>query len=253
VAGETVHVGAWDIALVSGVSVQATLIAYVYRPRWKALLYSLPLPFTLATMALGRRAGVTNASGLLLLLGYGYGVYWLHRGVRVHIVLAIAAAAAAYCAMGVALAPVLPDTDAAFWVACAAVVAVGLAFFLAVPHREEPGHKTPLPVWVKLPVVALVILGLIAMKQALGGFMTVFPMVGVVAAYEKRYSLWTFARQMPVIMLAVVPLMAASRLAAPHVGLGPSLLLGWVTFGGALFGLTRWQWSRIPSPGKRSP
>jgi len=236
--------GLWDILLLIGVSAQATAIAYIYHPKWKALLYSVPIPFTLATLSLGTGVGVTNVTGLLLLLGYGHGVRLLHQKLGVNVVLSIVATGLGYCGAATALVGVLPQTEAAFWAACAVVMAVGLLFFLAVPYREEPGHKTPLPVWIKLPIVTLVILSLIAMKQMLQGFMTMFPMVGLAAAYEKRYSLWTFARQVPVLMLSCVPLMAVSHLAQPYVGLGASLLLGWVVFAGALFGTTLWLWAK---------
>jgi len=243
------RLGLWDILLLAGVSIQATAIAYIYHPKWKALLYSVPIPFTLATLSLGTGIGVTNVTGLLLLLGYGHGVRLLHQRLGVSIVLSIVAAAVSYCGAATALVSVLPQTETAFWAACAIAMALGFVFFLAVPYRGEPGHRTPLPVWVKLPVVTLVILSLIAMKQMLQGFMTMFPMVGVVAAYEKRYSLWTFARQVPVLMMSCVPLMAVSRLTQPHVGLAGSLLLGWVVYLGTLFGTTRWLWARSQAEG----
>ena len=96
-----------------------------------------------------------------------------------------------------------------------------------------------MPVWAKLPSVAAVVLFLILVKNSLRGFMPFFPMVGVVAAYEARKRLWTLSRQTPVIMMTAIPLMAVSRLAQPRIGLGPSLLLGWLAFGLALAPLTR--------------
>ena len=76
--------------------------------------------------------------------------------------------------------------------------------------------------------------------------MTFFPMVGVVAAYEARKSLWTMARQVPVMMMAIVPLMAVSNLTYRRVGLGPSLLLGWIAFAVALAPFTKQMLSEIP-------
>ena len=236
------HMGPWDWALLAVVSTQATALAYLYHPKWKALLYSVPFPFTLASLALGQRVGITNVAGLPLLLVYAWGVRLLHVRLRVPIVWAIVASVLLYCGVAVSLVGVLPRGEAAFWVACGVMIVVGAGFYIAIPHREEPGHRTPLPVWIKLPAVACVILGLIAAKQTLQGFMTMFPMVGVVAAYEKRYSLWTLARQAPVIVLGVVPLMAVSHALHPHVGLGASLALGWVVFLAVLYFLTRHMW-----------
>jgi hypothetical protein len=134
--------------LLVGVSAQATAIAYIYRPRLKALLYSVPLPFTLATMALGQGVESTNVCGLVLLLGYAHGIRFLHRCLGVHIVASIALCALAYAGAATALVPWLPQTSGAFWAGCGAAMALGLALFLLLPDRPEPGHRTPLPVWI---------------------------------------------------------------------------------------------------------
>jgi hypothetical protein len=55
-------------------------------------------------------------------------------------------------------------------------------------------------------------------------------MVGVIAAYEARHSLWTMGRQIPVLMLCMVPLIAVAHWAYPGLGLGLALLLGWLAF-----------------------
>ena len=96
--------------------------------------------------------------------------------------------------------------------------------------RQEEGHRSPLPIWLKLPAVALVVLGLVLIKNALAGFTTVFPMIGVVAAYEARGSLWTISRQMPVVMVTITAMMMVIHVAEPRIGIGWSLALGWVVF-----------------------
>ena len=236
------HIGPWDILLIAGVSTQATVMAYVHHPKWKTLVYSIPIPFTLASLSLGRPIGVTNVSGLFLLLVYAHSVRLLHLKLRVPIVGAIIVSALAYCAIAAALVPVLPQTSVAFWVVAGLAWILSGALLLSTAHRDEPGHRTPLPVWIKLPVIASVIVGLVAMKSILQGFMTMFPMVGVVGAYETRHSLWAFSRQVPVIMLSVVPMMAVCRLTQEHIGLGPALALGWVAMFAFLLPLTRWMW-----------
>ncbi|MCK5806070.1 MAG: hypothetical protein KAI66_24775 [Lentisphaeria bacterium] len=57
------------------------------------------------------------------------------------------------------------------------------ALALSIPHREEPGHRSPMSVWAKYLVVLATIALLLTLKSRLGGFMTLFPMVGVVTAY----------------------------------------------------------------------
>ncbi len=224
----------WDIALLIVVSIQATLVAYVRQPRAKALLVTFPFPFSLAYLSVGRPVDATNVLGMALLLLFVHGVRWLHVHGKRHIVLAIIAAAILYGVLGAAIARVLPGGGWVFWTACAAVGALGATFLHLQPHREEPSHRSPLPVWVKLPLIAAVISVLILTKHWLQGFMTVFPMVTVVAAYEARHSLWTLSRQIPVVIVTMCPVMIAMHLAQPHTGPYGALAVGWLVFAGAL-------------------
>jgi hypothetical protein len=233
-----------DLALVLAVSCQATLLAYLREPRWKAALFALPIPFTMATLSLGRPVGATNVLALPLLYLYTEAVRRLHGSGRVPIVPAILLAAAGYTVVGMLLAQVVPSTEAVFWLAAAAVFCLGLGLFRRLPPRAEPGHRSPLPVWAKLPIITAVILFLVTIKQTLGGFMTLFPMMGVVTAYEARHSLWTISRQIPLLMIALVPMMAVCRLAQPAVGLGASLALGWGVYLAIYLPMTRADWAR---------
>ncbi len=238
----SINIGRWDLVLIVVVALQATLLSYLKQPRWKAFIFSLPIPFTLSTMALGRPVSAANPVGLVVLFAYAQAVRLLHRGLRVPIVPAIAASALGYCAVGALLAPAIPPSGVAFWLAAGGVFALGAALYLALPQRREPDHRSELPVWIKLPVIAGVILALVLLKNTLQGFMTVFPFVGVVAAYEGRHSLWTLGRQVPAMMMLLPPLMAVSHVAQPYVGLGPSLALGWVAFLGLFLPFTWYTW-----------
>jgi len=187
----------WDLLLIVVVSIQSTALAYMGHPRWKALLLTLPVPFTLATLSVEQPVGPTNVIGLVLLMGYTYGVYLLHARWRVPIVLSIALCAAGYCGAATALAARLPTSETAFWVSVVGVFALGVLLYRLMPWRAEPEHRSPLPPYIKAPMIAAVILFLVIIKQQLQGFMTVFPMVSLVASYEGRRCLWTLARQIP--------------------------------------------------------
>jgi hypothetical protein len=236
--------GFWDWLLVAMVSVQATALAYVPQPRAKALILSLPIPFTLATLALGQPTGISNLLALILLFLFTQGVRILHQKVRVPIILAIVLAATGYCVLAGMLAPLLPAGEAPFWIAAVGVLALAILLFTRMPHRDEPEQRSPLPVWVKLPIIVAVIMGLVVLKQYLQGFMTLFPMVGVVAAYEARKSLWTIGRQIPVLMIMLVPMIAVSHLMQPQIGLGPSLLAAWAVFLAIFLPYSWVTWSR---------
>ena len=94
----------------------------------------------------------------------------------------------------------------------------------------EPSQRSLLPVYFKLPIIMGVVLGLVLIKRQLGGFMTMFPMVGVVAAFEARRSLWTLDVRSLFSMLTTIPMMVASRLSQPLIGLAWSLGIGWIVF-----------------------
>ncbi len=239
-----VDLGIWDIILIVGVSLQATAMAYIYRPRWKALLYSLPIPFTLASLSLGEPIGVTHVAGLLVLLSFFHIVRYLYQNRGWNIVLSIVLGAITYTAVGAILAEFLPAGRWAFWATVGLCGCVGLLLFLKLPHRSEPGHRSPLPVYIKLPTVAGVITFLVLSKQYLSGFMPMFPMMGIITAYEGRHSLWTMTCQVPVLLLTFLPLMSFCRLMQPLIGLGPSLALGWPIHLTTLSLITRWQWRR---------
>lgn len=232
----------WDLILIAGVSCQATLLAYLPHPKWKAFLLTLPVPFTFATLAVGTPVDASNVVGLLLLVGYGLGVYWLSARLRVPVVVAIVLCALAYCAAGWALLPSVPATAQAFWVSAAVVFALGALIYRLMPFRDEPSYRSPLPVYLKLPLIMLVIAVLVIIKKHLGGFMALFPMVGVVAFYEGRKCLWTMSRQLPVVTMTLLPMMAAVRLLQPLLGLGPALACGWVVFMAILLPSFQRQW-----------
>jgi hypothetical protein len=236
--------GLWDLLLVVVVTAMGTALAYLHDPKLKALVLSLPFPFTLATMAVGRPVGITHLMGFIPLVAYTHGVRILHQRFRWPIVTAIAVSAVGYGVIGAVLAPVLPTSDTGFWIAAAAIFTAGLALFLTQSHVPEPGYRTPLPVWIKVPVIAAVITALVLVKHRLAGFVGLFPMVGVVGSYEARKSLRAMCTQMPVIIVTILPLIVVCRLAQDRLGLGRALVLAWVVFSAILVPVTKIHWQR---------
>jgi len=232
----------WDALLLVAVTAQATAIAYAYQPRHKALLITLPIPFSIATLAIGRPVDATNVLGLPLLFGFTWAVWFLLTRRSWPIVVAIVASALAYVFTGALAARRLPDHDTAFWLAAAACAGLAAVLLWRLPQRHAHGHRSPLPVAIKVPLIALVVGGLILTKGWLRGFVTVFPMVGVIAAYEARNSLWTMVRQIPVLMLALLALMAVLRLGREALGVSVSLAVGWIVFLSALTALRGAWW-----------
>jgi hypothetical protein len=226
--------GFWDILLIVAVSMQATIIAYLHRPELKALVLTIPVPFTLATMAVGTRVGSCHVAGIIILFLITCFIYVLNYRLKMPIIISIGFGALAYCLAGSTLAAVLPTTQSAFWIVSGIVLTAAVTALIMMPHRIEFAYRSLMPVWIKFPIIMAVIIALIIIKKHLQGFMTMFPMVGVIAMYEARYSLWTICRQMPVIMLTLLAMMITCNLMYPLLGIYGSLAIGWCVFLAAL-------------------
>ena len=246
----TVTFTPWDLALLAAVTAMGTLLAYVPDPRWKAFILGLPIPFTLANLSLSQPIGPSHVLGMAVLLLFMNLVRWLHVGARFPIVAAIALSEGCYLAIAALLNAVVPRTPLAFWACLGAVMAGGGAVLALVPARSEPSARSPLPVAVKAAAIAGVIAIIILLKQVLGGFMTMFPMVGTIAVFEGRRSLWTIGRQIPVLTLTVGPMMAAIWLAQNVLGtpVPLSLAAGWVVFLAVFVPVSRAQMKEAARP-----
>ncbi|MBF0244464.1 MAG: hypothetical protein HQL31_04245 [Planctomycetes bacterium] len=218
----------WDWTLIAVVSVMGTAVAYLRNPEHKAFVLMLPVPFTLAVLTLDRPVSATHVLAMLPSFAFTIGVWALHVRLRWPILAAIVFCALAYCALGISVERSLPASEGIFWMAAAFTFTTSFLLILTLPYRSEPHHRSPLPVWIKLPAIALVVFFLVAIKQRLGGFMTMFPMVGVVAAYEARNCLWALVRRFPWLMLLMTPMMVLIHLTQAHVGQGWALALGWL-------------------------
>ena len=137
--------GPWDIVLIVAVSLLVTVMAFVKSPRVKAIFFALPIPSTLGMLSLGHPVGAGHILGLPLGYLFVLGIWLLTRKAQLSIILAIAACAVGYLAVGSALSRVLPESGVAFWISLAAVSSTGLLLFLLLPHRVEPGHRSPMP------------------------------------------------------------------------------------------------------------
>lgn len=237
----------WDLALIATVTAMVAVMAVLRTPRRKALVLTFPVPFTIAALALGRPIDVTHVAALPLLLAYTLGVWALHREAGLHLVASIVASATGFVMVASALNRTLPRTDESFWLAVIGTALAAVALLRVLPVKAEPAVRRDLPLAVKLPIVLATVTFLVWIKDLLGGFMTLFPMVGVLASYENRAGLWSNARQIPVVMLTMLPLMVVSRWTETQVGLPASLAIGWFAFSLALAPFLIRGWRASPS------
>jgi hypothetical protein len=243
-----------DLFAILAVSIEATALAYVRQPKWKAIILSLPIPFTVMTWSSGRPVDVTTVLGLDLFFLFMQAVRWLYQVRRAPIVPAIIGAAVGYCLLGAGLAAFVPRTAATYWLAVGGTFLLGLLMFRLLPYRAEPGHRSTLPVWIKWPIITAIILFLVASRSFLQGFATVFPIMGTFSCYEARHSLWTSARQAAIIIMIMAVTVTGPYLAMPYIGLGPALILAWLIWAAVFVPVTQYQWSHLPpSPRPEAP
>ena len=238
------HLGLWEWLLVFAVSVQATIAAYLYEPKWKAFMLTIPIPFTLATLSVGCQVGVYHVTGLILLFIFTHGVRVFHYTLKLPILISILISAVLYCLIGSSLTKIIPNTQQAFWIGAIVVFVLISVSFFVVSCRVEPGHRTPLPVWIKFPIIVIVILCLISIKQYLLGFMTVFPMMGVIVAYEAKNCLWTISRRIIIALITLLAMMISINLSYNSLGLYGSLGAAWIVFVFTLF-IIIYAWDKV--------
>ena len=185
----------WDYVLVAAVTLQASLLAYLHAPRWKALVLLIPLPFTVAALAVGRPIDATNVWGLVLLYCFTHAVRLLHyRFGADHLGMW---PRAGLLRVGAAAAPLLRRATPSSGPRCCWWPPWRAWPWRRFRSRKRRARRTELPPWIKLPAIAAVVLGLVLVKNWLQEFATAFPMVGVIAAYEARNCLGTVCRASP--------------------------------------------------------
>jgi hypothetical protein len=186
----------------------------------------------MANLSLGEQVGPGHVMGMAALLLFTNMVRWLHDWRKIPIVASIALSAGAYLAAAVLLNRLVSTSPLEFWLIFALTFSAGVILLALLPHRREQAHRSPMPVLAKIAAIAGVIAAIVLLKRVLGGFMTMFPMVGTIAAYEARRSLWTISRQIPILIVTAGPMMAAMWVAQQmlHASIPASLGAGWAIF-----------------------
>ena len=235
----------WDVALIIVVTTQSLALAYAETPRWKRLFMTLPFPFTLVVLSVGRPIDGSNFASMIVLFAYTQICRILHTRLGIPIVPTIFIGVTTYAAIGWMMAGLFPSGNLAFWIACVVIVGLGIGLNHLLKSVPEVPYRTTLPLAVKLPALLAISVLLVLLKNGLQGFAGFFPLVSVIAAYETRTSPWTLARPVPVLMMTITPMLIVTRLLQPTYGLGTGLAAGWVAFGLALTVVWRQQGREI--------
>ena len=220
----------WDGLLIVVVTVQSLAMAYAESPRLKRLFLTLPFPFTVVILSVGRPIDGSNFVSMIVLFAFTQICRLLHARLRIHILPTILIGVVFYAGTGWLLGGIFPTGDRAFWISCTGIIVVGYLLNRMLANVHEIPYRTTLPMKFKLPVLLAISTLLVLIKNGLQGFAGFFPLVSVIAAYETRTTLWTLARPVPVLMMTITPMLIVARLVQPHYGLGIGMASGWVAF-----------------------
>jgi len=223
----SLHFGWYDGLLTVLVTTMGAATAYVRNPFWKAFILLLPIPSTLALLAVGAPLDASCPAGIVLLLLYFSSVDQCYRRLRLPIMAAIAAGVVLYCGPAWLLKPWLTADSGRFWPVWGTVLALAAVLYHFTPELRETGQRTTLPGYWKIPLLLAVCVTVVVMKHWLAGLIVMFPMVGVVGAYEARSCLRTVYRQTLLYALIFLPLAAAVFLTQARLGLPGALAVGW--------------------------
>ena len=207
----------WSVGLCVAVTAIAAALAYLHAPRLKALVYTLPVPFFFARHDSGKPVDATYVLGMFSTLAFLWLTLLAYRRLRWPIVAAEAVGIAAFLSLGFAIGWSVPDTALAFWLALAVALPALIVLRVTLKPIYEPGHRTALPWYVKVPIILAIVVTVIVAKEPLRGFMPTFPFVGTFAVYESRHSLRTLIRQFVRFCIGFMGLLTTMRLLQPVI------------------------------------
>lgn len=227
------------------IAVAVLAVRFVPSVRWKAVVYSLPLPMTLALA--GRSDDGVDARhllGVIMLVLFFVLVSALHHRWGVPILVADALGVAAYLLVAW---PLTALDGLPFVPVLAGVV---LLWVLLAGRRRLPGRRGARSERGLFAVVLVTgaALGVAALGGLLSAFVVTFPYSGVLVVVETRRDLPAFTRQFARAALALVAFLAAYH-AVQDRGTAPALAAAWTAHLATTALLLAHRPARSPHPG----
>ena len=176
--------------LVSALAIGAIIatMASLKNNKARALVYSFPIPITIALIATGGIVNTTHLIGMILGILFLWAVALMHAK-RIPILVADVVGAVAYLVVGYFA---ISFITIPFYLAVA-LIAVGWVVFVYLYRKRGVKDREKAPVkihpLVKLPVVSVFAYGLLSLKAVFAGIIVTFPFSGVFAVIENRHML----------------------------------------------------------------
>jgi hypothetical protein len=216
-----------NIASAASIAAVIVTMSVLRNPALKALVYSLPLPLSIALVATGGHVDGSSVMGLALLVSF----LWLVRllyGRTGSIAGSDLLAAVSYLGLSWLLTRLFRPGFAD----AATLFGLGWLVFAFV-HRPGPPHVAPqrrVDVRAKGAVVFGLSLLLLSARNLLAGAVVTFPFSGVFAVVEARENLAQLAAVFTRNSIAILALLIAVHATQRRLGLWPALLVGWSAY-----------------------
>jgi hypothetical protein len=198
--------------------------------RWRSLVYSLPLPISLALITTSAKVDGSQIWGVVALNLFFSIVALIHVRWGWPILVADALGVVAYIGLSITVAAFAPIP---FWPSLLAVIVLWISAIFLIPLNGHDTPARPEQQWpgslVKLSSVFGASLLMVAIGNLLKGFVVTFPYSGVLVAIETRHDLGDFTRHFARNSISLIAYFTGCYVARDR-GETIAITAGWVAF-----------------------
>lgn len=215
----------------AAISIVITLMSKVSSQKAKALLYSLPIPITIALIGSRGVASSLSISGLIITTGFLWGCYYLHTKRDWNILHADVFLSLLYVVVAYFLAKYLRIS---LWPVLSIYLLAWLSLitlFKRLTFTFRSVKPAATNIWLKALFIFVIAFLLFSAHQYLAAFVVTFPYNGVFAVYENRFGLYPQAALFTRNSIALAAYFVANYLAGHHVSNVMRYLCSWLAFG----------------------
>lgn len=216
-----------------------SVMARLRSDKAKSLVYSLPIPITVALLATGSHITGLTFVGILLANLFLWGIYYLYQMLKLPILLADIMMAGSYILVGYLLSKVVIVPVAVAIITYPALWIIVMFVAVRQPPMTRAPTVAPLSLWIKAPIVFGVAYLLFTAKDYLPGVITLFPFTGVFAVYEGKDLLKTLALIFSRNSIAIWAFLAADHFLIVAMGQWLALLASWTVYSVVLMAAVR--------------
>ncbi len=219
----------FNVIMALVIAVIIVVISILKNPMAKAIVYSLPIPITLALIASQKEVDESHIAGLFLLTGFLWLVNTLHkRGVG--ILSSDILSTLTYVIIGYWTIKLIPHGS--FYLSAAVYFLFWVAFmskykFVKTGNIEKERGPN---MTIKGVLIFSIALALLSAKDVLMGIVVTFPFSGVFAVIEMQRNLEILAAEWTKNSLAVLCFFITIHLLSGILGIYLAIFLGWVVY-----------------------